>query len=95
MGLASLTSVGGLKLPDVNPQSDLLVGSGNGCFVVVPLLKALFEDWTISRVKTQYLTMLLDRTTTVLCTVTFLKASFLENLPEFGVATAVLAAASL
>jgi hypothetical protein len=42
----------------INPKSDLVVGSGNGGFLVVLLLETLFGDWTFSRVKIQNVTMM-------------------------------------
>jgi hypothetical protein len=52
------TSLGGLNPWDENTKSDLVVGSDNGAFLVVPLSKAFFCDWTFYGVKTQDLSML-------------------------------------
>jgi hypothetical protein len=46
--------VGGLNFQGVNPKSDIVVGSGNGGFLVVYLLKALFRDSIFFRVKIRF-----------------------------------------
>jgi hypothetical protein len=44
------TTFDGLIFRGEIPQSDLLVRSGHGGFLVVSLLKALLRDWTFSGV---------------------------------------------
>jgi hypothetical protein len=61
----------------------LVAVPGNGGFLVVSLLKALFEDWTFFRVKTQDLPLMVRPADDGVCALFPLKASFWSTF--FGV----------